>query len=475
VRTSILFIAAVLSWLTACIRLPEGQPPTPMVGTSADVGDLTDGALLDGSDGGGEECNGQDDDGDGLIDEALTPPLTLNQEGACAERTQRCDPELGWIHSHQGPGLADLNCDGQDNDCDGAVDEGFVERVTRCGPDECAASGVERCLDGVRIDSCIEGQVRPYENPCDGLDNDCDGDIDEGRETGQCCAPQDEDPPCNGCGSAIFVPSGWVCIPAGTFQMGTPGGHPRRFHPEHPVHAVTISRPILVMTTEVTQGQWSAYFEETPATFGDGDASYPVDSVNWYEALALANAMSASEGYPACYRLDECRGQVGRGGGEYGCRVHTFAGLDCPGYRLPTEAEWEYFARAGTQTGYSHGDSVEMLDQYAWYATSIRGSESGASGTRAVARLTANPWGLFDLHGNLYEWTQDGLLEYSAAAQVDPVHDRGTSRVVRGGCYQSPDYYTRSALRYSLERATTDARPGVRLVRAARVGVGSVP
>ncbi len=469
-RYRALIVAAVLLWETGCIQLPEDERPGVTAGEAGagDGGSIT--PLTGTPDAGNEACNGQDDDQDGVIDERLTPPLTDNQSGSCAGRTQRCDPARGWIHPDQGPGLAELGCDGRDDDCDGAVDEGFVERSTQCGPERCEASGVLRCVDGVQIDSCVQGEVLPFEDPCDGVDNDCDGMADEGAADGYCCLPGDDAPPCNGCGGGIFVPEGWVCAPAGAYQMGSPGGQTGQFYSEEPAHQVTLSRALLVMATEVTQGQWSGIFDGNPSTFGVGDPTYPVNHLNWYEALAYANALSEAQGYPACYRLDRCRGRIGVMRDVYQCAVYTFAGVDCIGYRLPTEAEWEYFARAGTQTAYSYGDDPDELDQYAWFNESV-----DRRSTHAVAQLTPNPWGLYDVHGNAFEWAQDLYGEYSAGAQVDPVHDQGSGRVLRGGCFQSPSYYARSGLRYALSPSTVDDRSSVRLVRLAVPSAGPTP
>ena len=413
----------------------------------------------------GEHCNGADDDGDGVVDEELLPPPTENQAGDCLGRTQICNPSRGWVHDDQGPGLSDIRCDGRDDDCDGAADEGFVQQVTQCGAEQCPAMGTLRCLDGIEIDSCIEGDISPVENPCDGADNDCDGVTDEVSGPGECCRPGDEGPPCNGCPESVFVPEGWVCVPAGQFEMGSPDGRYTEFHPEQPVHQVTISRSFLAMATEITQAQWTARLEGNPATYGRGQPNYPVNNLNWYEALVYANALSAAHGLPACYRLDQCSGLLGEGGEEYRCRVHTFAGVDCPGYRLPTEAEWEYMARAGHQSAFAHSDSHRDLEDYAWFAGS-----SGARGTRAVGQLTPNPWGLYDLHGNAFEWVQDLYRVYAPGPRVDPVHDEGDQRVLRGGCYQSVWYYTRSALRYSWLPYVRDDRPSARLVRTLSMG-----
>jgi formylglycine-generating enzyme required for sulfatase activity len=193
-----------------------------------------------------------------------------------------------------------------------------------------------------------------------------------------------------------------VLIRAGKFVMGSPDSEQGRAANEGPQHGVVITKPFYMGVTEVTQAQYEAVMGTNPSAF-KGPAN-PVDSVKWYETVHF------------CRKLSEMTGKA---------------------VRLPTEAEWEYACRAGTKTRFSFGDSEGALGDYAWYM--------GNSGnkTQPVGRKKPNPWGLYDMHGNVAEWCADWYGPYSSEASTDPqaVGDSRVSegrRVVRGGAYGSP-------------------------------------
>lgn len=248
--------------------------------------------------------------------------------------------------------------------------------------------------------------------------------------------------------------AGWVRIPAGEFRMGSPDGEPGRGSDEGPVHTVRITRPFLMQATEVTQGQWRALMGNNPSNFKNCGDECPVESVSWWDALAYANALSRKEGLPECYRLTGCSGRPGDG--SYQCGDAGFQGLSCRGYRLPTEAEWEYAARAGTTTALYTGpltirgaNNGPELDGIAWYGGNSGVSYSGGydcsgwsekqyssstCGTHPVGKKKPNGWGLYDMLGNVWEWTWDWYGAYSAGTATDPTGpSTGAYRVVRGG------------------------------------------
>jgi formylglycine-generating enzyme required for sulfatase activity len=270
----------------------------------------------------------------------------------------------------------------------------------------------------------------------DGLDNDCDGEVDNG-------------PPCNGCPAGTRVPDGWACIPAGTFTMGSPDDEEGRDDREGPQHQVAIGAPFLMMTTEVTQAQWTAVFDNRPSVdHGRGEpcAECPVENVNWWEAIAYANALSRAANLPECYQPPGCLGVAGV---DLRCDRRLdigFVGVDCRGYRLPTEAEWEYAARAGTETRFWSGDAEADLARVGWYSSNS--AIDGSHQTHPVGGLPANPWGLFDVHGNVWEWVYDWYGAYDAADQEDPLGaEGGSNRVLRGGSFFLTAGFARSAYR----------------------------
>lgn len=287
----------------------------------------------------------------------------------------------------------------------------------------------------------------------------------------------------DGCGADCQreVIDGYVVIPAGTFTMGAPRTELGSSNDETP-HAVTITRPYLMKLTEVTQGEWVARsggsnpscFQETSGTVctaTQANPDGPVERVDWYSAIGFANALSAAAGLEVCYTLTGCTdGADGwRDGAHTGCTGATFAGLDCTGYRLPTEAEWEYAARAGTTTATPLGNLTgdpsgcgtpqPNLDPIAWWCF------NAGTRTRSVASRAANPWGLYDMAGNVWEWTWDRYADYTGAATNPLGPESGTTRVVRGGEWLSVSAQSRSANRERWNPTYRNSTGGFRLVR----------
>ena len=223
----------------------------------------------------------------------------------------------------------------------------------------------------------------------------------------------------------------WIC--PGRFQMGAPETENGRQTREGPQHLVTISRGFWMGESPVTQAQWMAVMEEDSSSFKGNQR--PVEKVNWHQSVAFA--VKLKELFP---RLQAA---------------------------LPTEAQWEYACRAGTQ-GAFHIDGSEctqpegkdpVLDQLGWF------NKNSNRETHDVKQKAANAWGLYDMHGNVWEWCLDGQRSYTDQAQQDPVGplEESASRVVRGGSWGDRARFCRSACRYASDPGYDWGSFGLRL------------
>jgi len=220
----------------------------------------------------------------------------------------------------------------------------------------------------------------------------------------------------------------FVPIPAGAFQMGANNGD----NDEKPVHTVHISQPFYLGKYEVTQEQWQAVMGNNPSRF-KGDPTLPVESVSWDDIQAFISKLNAREG-------GDTR------------------------YRLPTEAEWEYAARAGTTTTYSFGNDERPLDRqlgkYAWY------SENSGGETHPVGQRQPNLWGLYDMHGNVWEWVQDGSGWYPSGTVTDPMGPHLSSYLMyRGGSWYTVADHCRVSFRAGSTLSDRLSYVGFRVLR----------
>ena len=233
-----------------------------------------------------------------------------------------------------------------------------------------------------------------------------------------------------------------VFVEPGQFWMGSPDDAAGR-KPDESLHPVRLTRPFLIGTTEVTVAQWKKVMGRAPIRAAEDD--HPVTSVSWFEALQFCNRLSSLEAFTPAYRV------------EGGTMVRV---PGAGGFRLPTEAEWEYAARGGEDRLYAGTDE---LAEAAWYW------KNGGGMTHPVARKQPNALGLYDMSGNVSEWTWDWYGPYATdEEQVDPTGpDAGTERVVRGGSYQSVSRDVRIAVRHSGAKPTDrHVHVGFRLARS---------
>ncbi len=233
-------------------------------------------------------------------------------------------------------------------------------------------------------------------------------------------------------------------IAAGSFTMGSPKDEADR-NPDENQHQVTITRPFWMGETEVTQGQWQAVMGSNPSRRSSCGASCPVEQVSWTDAIEYANRLSRKAGLEECYQVS-------------GATV-SFKGLACTGYRLPTEAEWEYAARAGESHRYAGSDDIEAV---AWYSSNAGGA------TGPVGGKEANAWGLRDMSGNVREWCWDRYGDYPSGNATDPLGPPGgTLQVIRGGSAGSKAPTHRVAYRGWQDPDDRLGNLGFRLVRTA--------
>ena len=221
-----------------------------------------------------------------------------------------------------------------------------------------------------------------------------------------------------------------IYIPAGTFLMGSPDNDSQAYKDEKPQHQVTITQPFYIGKYPITQEQYEAIMGNNPSYFKNG-GKYPVEYVSWNDAQEF------------CQKLSKLTGKT---------------------YRLPTEAEWEYAARAGNQSSYYYGDDENQLGDYAWY------EENSNNQTYPVGQKKPNKWGLYDMLGNVWEWCEDDRHDnYNGAPTdgkvwIDNNCSQSEYRIRRGGSWFDDSKCCRCAIRGMIFPAWCDSINGFRVV-----------
>lgn len=257
-------------------------------------------------------------------------------------------------------------------------------------------------------------------------------------------------------GAAMAAESGMVGIKGGTFTMGSPANEISRGKEE--IQRQVILDAFFIGKHTVTQKEFQDVMGSNPSNF-NGD-NLPVENVTWFEAVLFCNALSEKQGLTPAYFVS--------GSGE---TTSVTWNREADGYRLPTEAEWEYACRAGTVTPFSTGVNIttDQANYYGNYPYNDAPRGRYRETTVPVGSLVANPWGLHEMHGNVWEWCWDWYGEYAAGAQTNPAGaESGTFRVNRGGGWNDFGRHLRSAYRAAHNPSNRTFNLGFRLARNAQ-------
>ena len=265
--------------------------------------------------------------------------------------------------------------------------------------------------------------------------------------------------------------AGWCEVPSGCFVIGSPETEWRRGKDDETQTAVQLSKSKSVQQFEFSRGDWRTVFvTEPPATDDCFQDDCPLTRMSFWDALSIANSLSAKQGFEQCYSLSECMGKVGVDLSCSGVSEPKASVYECTGFRLMTAAEAEFVLRAGTISEFYSGSIKKVnsptcwndptLDEIAWYCDNCSAS------VQAQGRLKPNAFGLYDLSGNASEWLNQEQEYLSSPGGTDPVGwvGEGERRIVLQGCVASPSQL-RAAAKLSLPQDARIESSGFRLIR----------
>jgi len=261
-----------------------------------------------------------------------------------------------------------------------------------------------------------------------------------------------------------------VLIKGGTFTMGSLSEETNSFHDERPRHEVTLTN-FNISKYEITQKEWKDVMGDNPSNFiGD---NLPVEKVNWYDALVFCNKLSVKNGLTPAYSI------LGSTDTSDWGTIPVYPEINAAwdaveivneanGYRLPTEAQWEYACRAGTTTPFNTGENIttDQANYNGHYPYKNNPEGIFLETTVEVGTFKPNAWGLYDMHGNVWEWCWDWHARYAEDTQKNPQGAIiGAYRVARGGSWNNNARFLRSAARGSSAPAFRESIIGLRIVR----------
>ena len=271
-------------------------------------------------------------------------------------------------------------------------------------------------------------------------------------------------------GQTVFCEIEMIWIPAGTFLMGSPEDEPGREYNETQ-HEVTLTKGFYLGKYPVTQEQYQAVMGVNPSFFKG--PNLPVENVSWRGAIVFCNRLSMKEGLSPAYRI---KGSTDPGDWEAAAKKEDYKIWDTieivpgsSGYRLPTEAQWEYACRAGAGTAFNAGDNIttDQANYKGNYPKDNNTADEYRMITTPVGSFTPNAWGLYDMHGNVWELCWDWYKNYPGGAQVDPAGAASGPyyRVMRGGSWDVYGQQLRSAFRGAAYPDTFCSELSFRLLR----------